>query len=178
MICNFFCEYFFATLRIAWYNSALNFSAVACSGEKPRSSRTFPRVICVALLPAFFMPLLPGHPCLHQFQSPFRRFEFPPRHFAALFLKAMQHMDHVFNPRQIYEPVPASLILVPQLENARADRLQRSVVARPLAFLQLPKLKADVLSHAVRKGLQHLFGIPFPHDDGIFDAPTITTHGK
>jgi hypothetical protein len=63
------------------------------------------------------------------------------RHLAALFLETMQHMDDVVNPGQINDPVPASLILVSQLEDARANRLKRSVIARPLTLLQLPKLE-------------------------------------
>src|SRR5207245_3504735 len=44
--------------RMALYSSALNFRAVACSDEKPRSSSTFPRVTCVGLRALLFMFLL------------------------------------------------------------------------------------------------------------------------
>src|SRR5579859_5413483 len=66
MTCNSLCEYFFATFRIARYSSALNFRAVACSEEKPRSSSTFPRVTWVGLLLFLFIffsspPNRPSH---------------------------------------------------------------------------------------------------------------------
>jgi hypothetical protein len=57
--------------------------------------------------------------------------------------------------------------LISQLENARANRRQRSVVARSLALLQLPKLKSEVLSNLLGKGQQNHLCIALPSHSRI-----------
>ena len=52
--------------------------------------------------------------------------------------------------------------MISQLENASANRRQRSVVARSLALLQLPKLKSEVLSNLLGKGQQNRLSIALP----------------
>src|SRR6266852_4688052 len=178
MICNFFCEYFFATLRIAWYSSALNFSAVACSGEKPRSSSTFPCVTWVGLLPALFMFFLPCQPRPYCFEPPLRCLEVPSGHLPALFFEAVQDVDHIFDPRQVNDAIPGSLILISQLKNARANRRQGPVVGRSLALLQLPELKSQVLPNAVRERVEHLSGVALPSDGCGLGPFELVAHGK
>src|SRR2546422_345237 len=81
------------------FNSALNFSAVACSGEKSRSSSTFPCVTCVGLLAALFMSLLLCQTRLHCLEPLLCLLEIFSRHLPAFLLEAVKNVDHVIYPR-------------------------------------------------------------------------------
>ena len=69
--------------------------------------------------------------------------------------------------------------MISQLENARANRRQRSVVARSLALLQLPKLKSEVLSNLLGKGQQNRLCIALPsHSRVLRESFFLVAHGR
>jgi len=76
----------------------------------------------------------------------------------------VKNVNHVFDPRQVNDAIPSSLILVAQLKDARTNRRQRSKVPGPLALLELPQLKTEILPDRFREGLKNFPGIAFPKD--------------
>lgn len=78
----------------------------------------------------------------------------------------MKNVDNVIDPRQRNDTIPGSFILIPQLENTRANERQWPVVAWPFTLLQLPKLECKVLPHILGQGLEDFPGVVLPSDDG------------
>src|ERR1700686_669369 len=111
---------------------------MACSGEKPRSSSTLPRVTCVGLLVALFTFLLLCQSRLYDFEPPPCFLKIFSWHLLTFLLETMENIDHVFYPRQVNHAIPRSFILVPQFKNALAYRRQRPIISWSFALLELP----------------------------------------
>jgi hypothetical protein len=109
-------------------------------------------------------------------KTPLRCLKIPSRHLPALLLKTMKNVDYVVYPRHIKDAIPGSFVLITQFENASADRGQRPIVAWFLALLQLPKLEAQVLANADRKGVENLSGIAFPGNGRERSSFDLLTH--
>jgi hypothetical protein len=98
------------------------------------------------------------------------------RHLAAFLLEAVKNIDHVFDPRQVNNTIPSSLILVAQLKDARTNRSQRSIVPWTLALLELPQLKSEILRDRIREGLENLPGVAFPNNRSEFGFFVLAAH--
>src|SRR5277367_934894 len=117
-------------------------------------------------------------PCLYCLKTLLRVLKISSWHFPALLLEAMQHVNHIMNSRQVHHAVPTSSILIPQFKNARANGRQRTVIARPLALLQLPQLKSQVLSHVRRETQQDLPGVALPGHHSVFGPFAWFAHSR
>src|ERR1700679_1197389 len=97
--------------------SALIFISSVSAGEKPRSSKMSPLVMCPGLLFALFTFLLLQNPLLHLRQPALGGAQVLALRLGCVLLKAIQHVDRVFDPRQIHHPVPRLFIGIFQLED-------------------------------------------------------------
>src|SRR5665213_1186443 len=151
--------------------SALIFISSVSAGEKPRSSKRSPLVTCPGLLLwfALFMSPLLQNPLLHLRQPARGGIEILALGLGGVFFKAVQHIDGVFDTRQVHHSVPGLFVRVFQLENSRADRLHRPYLQpRRPSVLHFPQRVAEIPLHRLRPRLQNFPRIAFPGDRSHF----------
>src|ERR1051326_3718793 len=103
---------------------ALTLSADASERVSPRSSSTSPLVMCVGLLVSlfnFFFSFSSVNPAQNLLEPLPRRVNIASVGLSGLFLKAVQNVNHIPDPRQIHDSIPSAIIGFFQLPDALSD---------------------------------------------------------